>query len=166
MKCNNCSNEATVSVLTTVNGQSTKKYLCEDCAQRIEESNAFMIHNGLNFDNIFSSVFSDKYKTENAKRCEECGTTLSEIAKSGTAGCAGCYSAFRQELLPTINKIHGTTLHKGKLAFGADVKLKQKRQITQLEQNLAKSIEAQEFEQAAVLRDEIKALKKEGDLCG
>lgn len=45
----------------------------------------------------------------------------------------------------------------------ARAQLKTKKQLEQLKGELAKLVEAQEFEEAAVVRDEIKALEQAGD---
>lgn len=159
MKCSKCNqNKANVSVLTTVNGATEKAYLCEKCAQELEYKNLFMLKHGLNFDNILSSMFSEKIKAQKAQRCGKCGTTLSDMANSGAAGCAQCYQTFYRELIPTIHKLHGNTKHRGKLAAHAGAKIKLNRQREELRCKLKKAIELQEFEEAALLRDRLKAL--------
>ncbi len=47
--------------------------------------------------------------------CPECGTLLSEFQKTGLAGCAYCYTAFRDEVLAMLGKMQGSTRHLGKV---------------------------------------------------
>ena len=95
-----------------------------------------------------------------AKRCQFCGSSFEEIAKSGKVGCAHCYEEFYEELLPSIQRIHGRTNHTGKLARSAGTEVKVKNEIAKCKAELEQAIKTQEFEKAAELRDKIKKKKK------
>ena len=41
-----------------------------------------------------------------------------EYTRTGLVGCASCYDAFRNELMPVIRGIHGKTKHEGKRPLG------------------------------------------------
>ena len=84
-------------------------------------------------------------------RCSGCGSTFQDIAATGRAGCAKCYDTFYDQLLPSLQRLHGKTRHAGKLPASAGIEAK----------SLSLAIEKQEFEKAAALRDEIKALEQE-----
>ena len=102
-----------------------------------------------------------------ALRCPCCGISFEEIAKSGEVGCADCYQFFRTRLTPTIEKLHGKAGHLGKVPRRKQEEQKpvEKEQepnpLAKLKEELARAIEAQEFEQAAVLRDKIKEMEGE-----
>ena len=88
-------------------------------------------------------------------------------------GCAQCYDTFRDELVPTIRRIHGNTTHCGKKSTqwrnnlqNRKIAKVQKKELTttnskldNLKKQLQEAIQAQEFEQAAKLRDEIKGME-------
>ena len=95
MLCAMCGNDqARVYTRRTESGE-TKLYLCPDCYRR-----------------FMSGKASD---TKNVRRtCPSCGTTLDEFRKTGYLGCADCYSAFREELIPTIRVLQGRLYHTGK----------------------------------------------------
>jgi protein arginine kinase activator len=69
-----------------------------------------------------------------------------DLRKSGRVGCARCYEVFRKQLLPLLKRIHGSSVHEQR---GADPAL------GRLREELRRAIEAEDFEQAARLRDRI-----------
>ena len=83
------------------------------------------------------------------------------ILSTGHLGCSSCVETFGEELLPTIRKIHGNAVHTGKVPQTASIKIKTKRQIELLNEQLKKAISVQNFEEAAQLRDEINRLKEQ-----
>ena len=67
-------------------------------------------------------------------------------------------------MLPSLQRIHGKTNHTGKLPRSAGIQAKQRNELDRLREDLAKAIEAQEYEKAAQIRDNIRELeKKEGE---
>ena len=75
-------------------------------------------------------------------------------------GCAECYNSFYEKLLPSLTRVHGKTAHIGKRpinAGGGDA-----LNIEELKTRLEKAVLNQDFETAAKLRDEIKALLSKG----
>lgn len=95
--------------------------------------------------------------------CPVCGASFDDIVRSGRAGCAECYHTFSDRLKPVIERIHGEAVHRGKVP-GAN--LPQPRQSSQLvvkRRALREAIDTQNFEYAAALRDQIKALEEGGD---
>lgn len=174
MRCQICGkNQANVYLKQVVNGEETELSLCEDCARNFGVSNIMEDSFDSGFDEFFGSLFSNfsslPYGEENFStvRCKGCGTTFSDISSTGRVGCANCYSTFSRELLPYIRRIHGNTKHVGKVAAccgggGACTALSRESKLNSLKKKLEEAVEKQEFEQAAILRDEIKALSSEG----
>ena len=64
---------------------------------------------------VFLCAECRRKEGERAVVCPECGTLLSEFKKTGLAGCAHCYTAFREEVLAMIGKMQGSTRHLGKV---------------------------------------------------
>ena len=62
--------------------------------------------------------------------------------------------------MPSIERIHGRTRHEGKIANGSPVQQKRGR-IEELREQLQNAVNLQDYETAAALRDEIKALETE-----
>ncbi len=162
MLCQSCGqNQATTHIKTIVNGELAEISLCRECAQKLGY-NSFFGSFGMDFDKFLGSLMGNGRGQKSRKRCECCGSTFEDIAKSGKVGCASCYSVFYDDLLPSIQRIHGKTLHIGKLAKSAGSEVKIKSTIVKLKEELANAIKEQEFEKAAKLRDEIKELEDKG----
>jgi len=93
-------------------------------------------------------------------RCPDCGIRLVDMRKTGRVGCARCYEAFRKQILPLLKRVHGAVEHTGSRPAGAPPRI----ELNQLREELRRAIEAEDFEQAARLRDRIgtRAGKAEG----
>lgn len=89
-------------------------------------------------------------------RCDGCGTSLSELARTGMTGCAKCYVTFEKQLAPYIGRIHGDVRHTGSIPRSAGAEIRRMREIERLKTELSRAVEIQDFENAARLRDLIK----------
>lgn len=92
------------------------------------------------------------------RRCTECGTTLVAIRKTGRVGCAHCYQTFRQHLEPLLRRVHGSLTHHGHRPdgdHGPGDPTPQGPALESLREELRRAIEAEDFENAARLRDAI-----------
>lgn len=169
MLCEKCGkNPATTHLKQVINGKASELHLCSQCAQELGYNNIFQHFNpfddiDFNIGNFLGSLFS-QYKpttqTLTPQRCEFCGTTFEELAETAKAGCSHCYQAFYNQLLPSIQRIHGKTRHVGKVPSSASVNLKLRRELDGLKQQLDSAVNAQEYEKAAELRDKIKDIEK------
>lgn len=163
MRCQKCGKQpATTRFKRTVNGVTEEWMLCDDCA-------AAMGFNQLSFftGGFLGSLFGPdilEQAADHAIRCPTCGTSFEEIARTGLMGCADCYNQFRHRLAPTIEKLHGRAEHVGKRPAGAKTAPAQAEpadELAALKQALAQAVEAQEYERAATLRDEIRAKEEQ-----
>lgn len=160
MLCQNCNkNQATTHIKKIINGSFKERYLCNECAEIIGYKN-FLSEFAGDFNSFFG--FGDKkvLSTETV-RCECCGSSYEEIARTGKVGCAECYKVFKKKIMPSIIRIHGNTTHTGKVTSTVSPSVKVKNTIAQLKIELSKAIDEQEFEKAAEIRDKIKSM--EGD---
>lgn len=161
MKCQQCGiNTATTHIKTVVNGEFEEYMLCPECAKKMGYTSIFNDFTS-DFNNLLGSFFTNALPARTqATRCPVCGSTYTEIAKCGQVGCAKCYETFEQELLPSIKRMHGNTTHCGKKSEQNKApKAPEKSKLDELKKKLNKAVDEQEFEQAAKLRDEIKALE-------
>ncbi len=165
MICESCQeNEATVHITTGSGLNKTERYLCEACANKSFSSqfssfsdDSFNIHQllqSLSAQQPFSSHKQQK------KHCENCGSTIESILKKGKFGCAGCYETFSEKSNEIITKVQlYQTEHIGKIPQKSSAYIKVKKEIEQLRANLSELVEEQAFEEAAVVRDQIKSLE-------
>ena len=99
------------------------------------------------------------------KRCPTCQMTLKDIAHVGKFGCADCYATFKEDIIDIVQRVQGGQFeHVGKTPQSSYKKLAIKKQIEEKSKYLNKLIDDQEFEEAAIVRDEIKALKTESEV--
>ncbi len=170
MLCQNCKrNEATTHIRRIVNGAAAEYHLCAECADKLGYASPFGGF-GLGLGDLFGSFLGDipvSRLSSRVIRCEKCGCTFDDIVKNGKVGCAGCYETFYDKLLPSLRKIHGQTVYAGKkpgrAAAPAPEAPRQESRVSRLKEQLAEAVEQQDFETAAVLRDEIKRAEAEHD---
>lgn len=177
MVCDICGKKpATVHLTEIVDDQMNELHLCEECAH--QKSSQMEQQFGLS-DLLGGLAEFEKPSAEKeaaALHCPKCGLTYADFKKVGRLGCADCYGAFKKYLGPLLKRIHGSSLHFGKSPVHAGTTAKAARKkadtaapaappaapvdLTELRQRLQKAIEAEEFEEAARLRDQIKELEK------
>lgn len=165
MICSKCGkNAATNHIHTVINGIVKDVYLCPLCAK---ESNVSAFSNGDLFEMFSYLLNGEKTGGESHKKCELCGSTIEDISKSGRVGCDKCYDVFKAELEPLLIRIHGRTEHIGKKPkstvessvgeiFDKQNIDTENDEIAVLKEQLKKAIADENYEQAAVIRDEIK----------
>lgn len=106
-------------------------------------------------------------------RCAGCGTTYAAFKESGLLGCPACYDAFADRLGPLIERAHeGACHHVGKFPRRAlrdcrslgdrdrvEVLLGSAREreerLESIRKSLAKAVRDEDYERAAMLRDEL-----------
>jgi len=171
MICDIChKREATIHITEIVNGEAKELHVCQKCAETesIKMQQSFGIADLLSGLVDFPSLIEEE---EPLLRCPTCGMSYTDFRKLGRLGCSDCYIAFRKVLLPLLKNIHGSTHHIGKepekiIPAVKEEKgrrgkvLTKKNRIEMLKQKLQKAIEAEEYEEAAVLRDRIRELEK------
>ncbi|MEG0895864.1 MAG: hypothetical protein RSE93_09105, partial [Oscillospiraceae bacterium] len=105
MLCQNCGKyEATTHIKRIVNGQRAEAHLCSECAGMLVYSIAFSEF-VFNFADMLGSFFNENtvgMLSNNAVRCEKCGSTFNDIVKSGKIGCSDCYRTFYDKLMPSL----------------------------------------------------------------
>lgn len=163
MLCENCKKEtATTHIKRTVNGVTKEYYLCPECAAKLGFSN----FNFFDMNDLWGSLLGNQNTSiPQAKRCKTCNTSFDEIVKCGKMGCPDCYLEFRNEIMPTLIKMHGKTEHKGtspeKNSTITKTDNAENDEILKLENDLKQAIEAEEFEKAAEIRDILKEKRGE-----
>lgn len=170
MLCEKCKkNDAKINLVTVVNGQKHEIWVCENCVKDISSipflssigQNANIPFQGIISD-ILSSVDSSKSKAnENINEiiCSNCGLTYDEFKKTGKLGCSDCYNQFKTILDPRIKSLQAGIRHMGKVPKMKGKELTRRRTLKNLKEEMQKLIVAEEYEKAAIVRDEIKKLE-------
>lgn len=103
--------------------------------------------------------------------CGSCGTTLDSVIRAGCVGCKECYEVFgdkivedllNEGLLPTKEGGYkkGQTLHIGQ-GLGNEPEMPLELRLYTLNESLNATLKREDYEEAARIRDEIKALKSQ-----
>ncbi len=170
MECQECNqNPATVHFAQVINGDKTEIHVCQQCAKEkgyvSTEEDAYSLHH------LLSGLFnpnsnamqkqSERESEEKQIQCKKCGMTYQQFARVGKFGCASCYQTFAEHLNPLFRKVHsGNTVHEGKVPKRVGTDIYQRKKIRDLKLKLQQAIADEAFENAAKVRDEIKALEK------
>ena len=165
MLCQNCGkNEASTHIKQIINGDMAESHLCSECANHLGYNDMFSGFS-FNLSEFFGGLLGDMIPARslaNVKRCEKCGSSFDDIVRSGKVGCADCYREFYDKLQPSIQRIHGKNSHSGKISknITAAPKIESpEEKIEKLKIKMNEAVSSQAFEEAARIRDEIKALE-------
>ena len=156
LKCDLCSELATVHLTQIVNNKVHKVDLCEACAQAkgVTDPSGFsladlLLKASLNPDQPVAGV-----------RCEQCGFTQNDFKKHGRFGCPACYDTFSSIIEPMLDSMHKGTAHTGKVPQRALDRKSLYDRLTKLELDLTDAIKTERYEDAARARDEINQVKQ------
>jgi protein arginine kinase activator len=152
VKCQFCSNPATVHLTDIVNNQKKELHLCQSCA----ESQHLIKHQELNLPAILQALIGQHVgqPTDELARlcCPACGIKYMEFRAEGRLGCPHDYRVFRAGLEPLLQRIHRAQRHLGKAPrrrYPADKHL----ELVELRRQLQEAVTAEKYEEAARLRD-------------
>lgn len=163
MLCDQCKKrEAVVHITKIENGRRTELHLCAACARKQGNFADYADFNIINND-FFRKMAAPDYADQTGEelRCASCGMTYSEFNRLGKFGCPDCYGAFQEEILPLVRRIHGHTKHVGKVPNRGTGVFRTANQIKRLRQHLKKLVADERYEEAAKVRDEIRALERQ-----
>ena len=162
MLCELCKqSQATVHLTEIVNEQMSELHLCEACAN--QKGAQVESHFGLS--DLLSGLaeFGKTQEPEEvtSQACPNCGMTYDDFRKVGRLGCADCYSTFKRSLGSLLKRIHGAPIHLGKSPARLVKPAKAKTELAELKRKLEQAIEAEEFEEAARFRDQIRRIEQQ-----
>ncbi|MGQ0704196.1 MAG: UvrB/UvrC motif-containing protein [Gemmatimonadales bacterium] len=169
MKCSNCGEREGVITLTQIEeGEVKTSNLCAECAKAkgIETGlelagtplGGFLAALGESFDREPSVAESGALDA----RCGSCGATLQDFRETGRVGCPECWRTFAGPLRELLRRLHGSTHHTGMRYEGAGSAPDtapapaSPANVLRLREELRHAIEAEQFERAAELRDQLR----------
>lgn len=163
MMCDKChKREAVVYIARIENGKRTELKLCASCARKEGELAGLRDFNIIDND-FFRMMAYPAYNGEDGEEpvCPSCGLSYSECNRTGKFGCPSCYEAFQEEIPPLLRRIHGHSRHTGKVPNRGTGVFRTATQIRRLRQHLQSLIREERYEEAARVRDEIRALQRQ-----
>lgn len=154
MLCEECGiNQAEVIVTTVINGESITRHLCRSCLKNYQSGNLQTLLAA-----ILTAMGSKNAQQEHGLACPRCGTTYAEFQKTGMLGCAECYQAFRPQLTPMITKLQGRSQHAGRRPPVNEEEQARMDRMEELRARMEAAVAVENFEEAAKLRDELRAM--------
>jgi len=160
MFCDVCkSKEATVFLTQIVEGKMQKVNLCEGCSKEkgVNDPTGFALADLL----LGLGAAQEIEKNPAGIRCPVCGFSQADFKKTGRLGCSACYEAFAEGLSGMLKNMHRGSLHTGKVPAKLRVLLRRNKELAELQSSLQKAVQAEQFEEAASLRDKIRTLEEE-----
>ena len=161
MKCENCgSTEAVVHLTQIVNNEMSTHHLCQACAA---EKGLQGSPDPANYQllDLIEKVSPEVpgLSSNGDEPCAFCGLTFDDFRKTTRLGCPQCYEAFSNYLPRLLRHIHGGVKHVGKVYLPPDPTVSQiEKRLEGLRRKLERAVQAEDFERAAELRDEIRAM--------
>lgn len=165
MECQECGKRpATIHLAKIQNGKKEEVHLCEVCAAQKGYFGSQMLEGFISsFLNMDQPLKDTDINNLSGLKCNLCGLTYNELSQVGRLGCSECYKTFGEQIELMLRRIQGSVVHSGKIALRADEKIKIRREIQELRKELEKKVKEEAYEDAALLRDEIKELGKKLD---
>jgi protein arginine kinase activator len=153
VKCQFCSNPATVHLTDIVKNQKKELHLCQSCA----EAQHLVHKQELNLPAIVQSLIGQHLGPESDALarlvCPTCGIKYMEFRAQGRLGCPHDYAVFRAGLVPMLQRIHRAQRHVGKSPRRRDRDPGRQAELMELRRRLRAAVETEAYEDAARLRD-------------
>lgn len=160
MLCDGCKqNEANIVLHMMTNGQVATRSLCAECAQKAhtEMTKAFATM-GMQIEGLQGMVERSQEERERIPRmmCSNCRTAYTDIGYDTVFGCARCYGAFHEQVMQYLSSLRPVE----QAASQAPDVLPVLPEPTaeELHARLDEALRAEDYEQAASLRDQLKLM--------
>jgi len=164
LECGHCKKQIAVRYTEIAKNTYTHTSMCADCPELQKR-----LH-GQSFGEQTSGTHSGK----TGVACGNCGTTLQAVNVGAPLGCPNCYEVFKDMLIVELlnlgkistriaNAKKNAPLHIGRMP-GETAKFSPSAQLIALNEALSETLKQEDYEQAALLRDQIKALTEKPEI--
>lgn len=161
LECSECKKDICIHYTEIVGNTYTHTGMCADCPQLMKRLKGTPSEERLALSG----------KPAGGLVCGECGTTLDEVTVSHTVGCSHCYQVFADILIDEMWKTdkvspmlakrkRSVPFHLGR-SPGETQEVSPTLRLIALNEALEETLKKEDYEQAAWLRDQIKALTEE-----
>ena len=165
MKCDSCEQKATVFYTQVTDGKMKKTALCDSCAKKqgITDPTGLLMADQLMMGAGKPEPTGDHLPelagntSQSARECPTCSFKIEDYQKIGRLGCGDCYIAFGPDIEQRLPSLHKGLSHTGRIPKGLAELEKKKNILDDIEKKLEQAIGDENYEEAANLRDELKA---------
>jgi protein arginine kinase activator len=162
MLCQKCHRSpATVKYAEVVDGKVVHQDLCAECLDTYQRDASSAFSLGESKPAVHAPVRGPRTAPQGggpAKACPSCGDTLAQVLEGATVGCPACYRHFGAEVEAVLEGLHRGMRHQGKTPRVDDGRARLHAQLQHKRTLLRSVLRLEDYEQAAVIRDEIKRL--------
>jgi protein arginine kinase activator len=159
MKCRNCAKLATLHITEINKGIAHEVHLCEECAMTYLNKTVPGGETQADDEEGEPTTASSELDEVNALTCPTCGASFGDFRQAGRLGCSRCYAAFKEQLVPLLENVHGDTRHVGKFPRRVPRDSGRQFELIKLRNDLRLAVEEERYEAAAQLRDQIQSLE-------
>lgn len=166
MLCDDChKHEASIHITQISAEGRLEKNLCGTCAERYGDFLPHLETQDVTVNDFLKGIFG-KASAEAAAAaapdlvCPNCGLTYQNFVQAGKIGCGVCYTTFRKFLTPILTRIHGASVHSGKIPRRSGGAFALRHELVLLKEQLTAALHHEEYERAAQYRDKIRLLEK------
>jgi protein arginine kinase activator len=157
MKCQRCPKQVAYHVTEVLGeGRVEDLHLCDDCAKKYLVQTPVPVGPA-------SGPTADEADTaaHGQAECPACGLRFVEFRNGGRLGCPHDYDAFREDLVPLLESVHGDTKHAGKAprTRTRPRAASTHHELAALRKKLNLAVQGEKYEEAAAIRDRIKFLE-------
>jgi protein arginine kinase activator len=161
IECGECKKPIAVRYTEIIKGTINEISMCADCP-----------HLQRHLCGMGSPTADGETVAKTGVACGDCGTTLESILVGHPLGCPHCYEVFTDTIIEELearNKLpikeetarKTLILHIGR-APGETVEMSPSLRLIALNEALMETLKREDYEQAALLRDQINALTEDG----
>lgn len=160
IECSECKRAIAVCYIEIVGHNMVRTSMCAECPELQRRLY------GTNPKELVANQLSD---TELV--CGNCGTTLEDIRRGHNLGCAECYNVFSGALLKelqSLNRLPSRVVSEKKVGPihigrtpGEKLTINLSSKLLALNEALKETLKREDYEEAALLRDQIKALTQQ-----
>jgi protein arginine kinase activator len=159
--CDICTErDAVIKVERAWGRHSDELMLCEACAAQLGIDTESRMPSP-SVEELVSGAFNADPEADEDACCDGCGRPYREIRRTGELGCAQCYAVFERRIRSILERRPSPAQHGGKYPERLLVYKRFFVDRERLRRRLEAAVAAEDYEQAARLRDELSALDQE-----
>lgn len=157
MKCENCGkNEVTFVYQSNINGKITEKHLCSACAEKLGYSQKIAAHSQRMMQSFFGGSFFDDFFTPMPSLFGGLNRMLEDPFDDFFADMPALTAGEPAQVQPEKTKQQPDLVEKEEQSRFA-----RRREINALRMEMRKAVRQENFERAAELRDQLRAMANE-----
>lgn len=160
-QCDICGrNDAVLKVRQLAkDGTASELEVCAECARARGLTDSATLRSDAAA--VMAELRGQVDEADSAAVCPACGLTYADFKRRGQLGCAECYAAFRERLMPLVRRLHGAVQHIGRTPSAGRKQAQQRMALLALQDELAEAVNSEDYERAAALRDRLRRAEHE-----